>query len=227
MAKKPDIPKRLAARIRGAQEKVRQARFAIKTDEFNGRQIRRRLDEFNSDPQSFVSRHYGSNGVDSYPVQTNISRATSRMEYIDSKRDQRVVDLAEAEANLELVEATVLAQVSRMKPTAGRIPWPRKLPSFANYRDEVTHELEQCRLKHECYLRDIEAEFQAEIRALDEQREKDDEAAMAEWATARAAMSPEQLARDDASTRLILDGLRSGAFTALDIINHLKSRSGR
>lgn len=169
MAKKPEIPKRLAARIRAAQQKVRQARLAIKADEFNGRQIRSRLDSFDRDPDAFASRHYGRHGVDSYPVQTNISRNRERMCYIDSKRTQRVVDLAQAEANLEAVETAVLAEVSLMRPTAGRVPWPRKLPTFANYQEEVTRELEQLRVEHGSYLKRIEANYQAELRALDEE----------------------------------------------------------
>lgn len=149
------------------------------------------------------------------------------MDYIDRKREQRVIDLAEAEANLELVEAAVLAEVSQMRPTAGRVPWPRKLPSFANYQDEVARELEQCRLEHERYLREVEADYQAEMRALEEEQERDGAAFLAEVRAERAATTPEQLAKDKAATKFILDGLQSGAFTALDIINHLRERSSR
>lgn len=225
MRKRPELPKRLAARIRGAQEKVRVARLAIKGDEFNGRQIRSRLDEFDTDPDGFASRHYGRNGVDSYPVQTNICRARERMDYIDSRRDRRVVDLAEAESNLELVEAAVLSEVSRMKPTAGRVPWPRRLPSFANYKDEVARELEQCRREHERYLQEVEADYQAEMRAIEMQRDREDVAYLAEVRARRAAMTPEQLERDKAASKFITEGLRSGAFTALDIINHLRANT--
>lgn len=225
MARKPEIPKRLAARIRGAQEKVRQARIAIKADEFNGRQTRSRLDEFESDPHGFASRHYGRNGADSYPVQTHIARARERMDYIESKREKRVLDLAQAEANLELVEAAVLSEVSRMKPTSGRVPWPRKLPSFANYREEVSRELAQCRREHERYLRDVEADYRAELRALDEARDREDAVYLEEARARRATMTPAQLERDAAASKFIIEGLQSGAFTALDIINHLRAKS--
>jgi hypothetical protein len=225
MRKKPELPKRLAARIRGAQEKVRAARIAIKADEFNGRQISSRLDEYDSDPHGFASRHYGRNGVDSYPVQTNISRARERMDYIECRRERRVMDLAEAEANLELVEAAVLSEVLRMKPTSGRVPWPRRLPSFANYMDEVTRELEQCRREHDRYLHEVEADHQAELRAIDMQRDREDAAYLAEVKARRAAMTPAQLERDKAAFKFITEGLRSGAFTALDIINHLRAKT--
>lgn len=224
MAKKPEIPKRLAARIRNAQEHVRQARLAIKADEFNGRQIRSRLDSFDRDPEAFASRHYGRHGVDSYPVQTNISRNREHLNYIDGKREQRISILAEAEANLELVEATVLAEVSRMRPTAGRVPWPRKLPNFDDYKEEVTRELQQLRVVHERYLEQIEKDYQAELRALDADRERADAMQLADLRAQRATMTPQQIEKERAATQFVVDGLRSGAFTALDIINYLRSK---
>ncbi|MFX4087073.1 hypothetical protein ACKU27_18440 [Sphingobium yanoikuyae] len=224
MAKKPEIPKRLAARIRGAQEKVRQARLAIKADEFNGRQISSRLDEYDSDPHGFASRHYGRNGFDSYPVQTNISHNRERIGYIESRREQRITDLAEAEANLERVEAEVLAEVRSMRPTSGRVPWPRRLPSFANYKEEVTRELAQLREEHIRYLEDVQAQYEREVAEIEADAERDRAAFALERQIALSRMTPEERARDTAATKAITDGLKSGKFTVMDIIDHLKAQ---
>lgn len=112
-----------------------------------------------------------------------------------------------------------------MKPAAGRVPWPRKLPSFANYKEEVTRELEQLRVEHERYLEQVEADYQAELSALDEERDQEDAIQLAELRARRATMTPEQIGKEKAAAQLIVDGLKSGAFTALDIINHLRSKS--
>jgi hypothetical protein len=50
----------------------------------------------------------------------------------DSRREQQIVDIAQAERNLEVVETATLAGASRRRSIAGRVHLPRKLPSIGN-----------------------------------------------------------------------------------------------
>ena len=155
--RRPPIPKRLAARIRGAQERVRQKRLSIVAAEYNYGNSERRVATFEADPNRFAERHYRGHAVDSYPVQTTIARERERIEYHERRHDERVRELAVLELELERVEDEVLRAVARMRPSRGRIPWPPPLPPFGKFREQ----------------------FEAEIRREDErwriQREKEDE----------------------------------------------------
>lgn len=145
--KRPLIPKRLAARVRGAQRRVTEARWSVLAGDLNEQQSERRLADFYSDPSGFARRYYGSHGVDSYPVQTTISREHERLDYNQRRKEARLAELAEAEVNLAEVEAAVLGEVAVMRPSKGRVQWPRSLPSFEQYREHML--AEQLRLDQE------------------------------------------------------------------------------
>lgn len=224
--KRPDIPKRLAARIRGAQEKVRQARLAIVMGEHNMVQSRRRLDEFDSDPEAFAARYYRGHGVDSYPVQTTISRERERLSYYERRIPQRIAELVELELGVERVEEEVLAEVAAMRPTKGRVPWPRRLPTFKHFRAQFEAEEERQRLQwEEQRARDreeferLEAEEEAKAAA---RYEREMQEAEAQIAKAYAAMTPEQRAEAREKNARIVEALKAGEITMQDILSALK-----
>src|SRR5690606_28996474 len=111
MAARPDIPKRLAARIRGAQERVRQKRLSIVGAEYNYANSTKRLAEFECDPHGFAERYYRGHDVDSYPVQTTIARERERIEYHQRRCEERIRELAELESGLMRVEEQVMVEV--------------------------------------------------------------------------------------------------------------------
>jgi hypothetical protein len=131
----PQVPKRLASKIRLAQRRVETARIAIVADEQRIDQDAERIAEYERSPTLFAEKHYRGMSVDSYPVQTNISRCRRDLEYRVSKRDARWIELEEAEKALKRVELEVLQELARMRAnTPGRVPWPPKLPSFSDFR---------------------------------------------------------------------------------------------
>lgn len=142
---KPDLPKRLASRIRGAQRAVEKARFEIWIDGDGLAQKLARIAEFEGNPVGFAERHYRGNGPDSYPVQTNIERARESVQRKINRQAPQAAALRAADGRLVAVEAEVLAEVTAMKPSPGRVPWPKPLKSieraFAQYqRDEARDE---------------------------------------------------------------------------------------
>lgn len=224
MTYRPEIPKKLAAKIRGAQEKVRQARLAIESDAFNNGQSRRRVADYEADPVAFAALNYGKNTPDSYPVQTNIARMRENIERYDSRRSLNENDLIIADSELTVVEADVLVEVVTMGPSGGRIPWPEPLPSFESCMEVVAVELAAQVGSRERALAELEAEYDEEMRALDHQNTAEDAEYLAELAAARAKMTPEEREREKAQVKLIKEGLDSGQLTAAQLIEWIESK---
>ena len=127
---RPDIPKKLAARVRSAQKRVTDLRDSLIHNQKRRLQAQAELDDFHRDPEAYAADRYGNHGVDSYPVQTRTSRLADDVAYRSSRISEIERDLPDAEAALVAVEADVLAEVLAMRPSTGRVPWPKPLPSF-------------------------------------------------------------------------------------------------
>ena len=127
MAERPDVPKRLAARLRGAYAKVTDARSGVRHYKKRIAQDGKRIAEYDADPQGFADRYYRGKSWDSYPPQTNITRTREGLEY----RQRRLIECQEAERdaieNMHRVEAEVLEEVRNMRLSSGRVPWPSVL----------------------------------------------------------------------------------------------------
>jgi len=223
--KRPDIPKRLAARIRGAQERVRQKRLSIAYSEKNYEQSSRRVAEFEADPDGFSARYYGRHDRNSYPVQTNIATNRERNAYHERRRDERVAELAELEAQLMRLEAEVLVEVTRMRATPGRVPWPRRLPPMKQFRIELEEQMrredELWRIERavddalfEALVAEEEAAAAAESERQDEQLRRD-----------LAAMSPAEYAAHRAWADYFTNGLKSGSLTMADVLTILRGKT--
>jgi hypothetical protein len=211
---RPDIPKRLAARIRGAQERVRQKRISIVASEHNNRQSRTRVEAFECDPEAFAARYYRGHGVDSYPVQTTIARERERLEYHARRHDERISELAELEVALGATEAAVLSAVAAMRPSNGRISWPKPLAPFPAFRREF--EAEMARL----------AERLAKADAQRARKWAEEDRRHAEREAQRDQEFQENFAKlsecDQGFLSHIRDGIAAGEFSIFDVFSVLQ-----
>jgi hypothetical protein len=67
---KPDIPKKLAARVRIGQARVTDLRDSLIHNHKRRLQAQAEFVVFHRDPKAYTADRYGNHGVDSYPVQT-------------------------------------------------------------------------------------------------------------------------------------------------------------
>lgn len=223
MAKRPNLPKRLGARIRGAQERVRQKRLSIVGAEYNYSNSTIRVAEFEADSEGFAARYYGQNGVDSYPVQTTISRERERIAYHERRRDERIRELAGLESELMRVEEQVLVEVTQMRTTPGRMPWPRSLPVFNKFREQFEAEMKREDERWRIQRATDDAEFER-LMAVDEARiEARSEREYHRLRREINAMSPAEYAHFRACADYITEGLRFGSLTMSDVLTRLQS----
>lgn len=223
MHNRPVLPKRLASKIRAAQQRVESARLSIVHGEDHIREVRAELQEFSRDPRGYAARRYPGHGVDSYPVCTRIERKRSELDYNLRRTPERHAELASAEKALADVETEVLATVQRMKrQTKGRVPWPSPLPPFSHYREEFDAEMRQMRkqAKAEAAVRaaEIEREYQSEMDRHKAEHEAEVEKFRAEFATWSTA---EQQAYREA-VKKITAALRSGDLTFPEILSAIR-----
>lgn len=129
--KRPNIPKRLASRIRAAQSKVSAERERIRHAERRQAQDRAEIAEYERDPAGYARRRYGPmHGVDSYPCTTRLQRLRDAVDQSVARRALRAHDLDEAERRLRQIEDEIAGEVANMRPSPGRIPWPKPLSRF-------------------------------------------------------------------------------------------------
>ncbi|WP_088310905.1 hypothetical protein [Novosphingobium sp. B 225] len=223
MAKRTDLPKRLAARIRAAQERVRQKRLGIVYAEKNYEQSRARVDAYEEDPIAFAARFYQNHEWDSYPVQANLATNRERNECHERRREERIKELAELESALMRTEELVLAEVTRMRPTTGRVPWPRSLPAFTKFRAQLEMEMRREDERWRAERARDDAEFERMIAheesALEELQELGDKELLRDL----AAMSPSEYANYRAWADYFVLSLRSGSLGMQDILSQVRS----
>lgn len=168
---KPDLPKRLAARIRGAQAKVESARGWIEATEFNAVQHQARWEEYARDPKAFARKYYHPHDVDSYPVVTTIARLREKLDSLPRKRERNRIELEEADAHLALVEGEVLREVQQMRNATGRVPWPPPLEPFDSFYaraiSDAIEERETASERREAYLAEVDRQYNEEMAALE------------------------------------------------------------
>lgn len=183
------------------------------------------VDEFDADPAAFAARHYRGHDVLSYPVQTTIERAREKLEYYERKDGAKEAFLDEACANLIAVEKEVLQEVAAMRATAGRVPWPRDLPSFKAYRKEeaaqARRDEEQSRREHERW----EAEEAVRERAHEAQMAIEEELEVAEYRRQFALLPPEVQAEEKRKSDWLLEKMRSHEINPLDVVLGLMKQS--
>ena len=226
MTARPGLSKQLAARIRKAQRSVIDLRLRIVADTKRLNQDRARTAEYEADPTAFASRYYGNNGADSYPVQTNIERCRENIEYRERRLPELIGELAAAEQALAVVEDAVLSERIAIGPRArGSEPWPEPLPNFEKFRLRLEAEWRQNELEWERER----VSAQLEQAKLDEEEDQllaakhavEDEAALVEYRSQLAKMSPEERAREVAASAALKEALARGTITFDDVLAHL------
>lgn len=175
---KPNLPKRLAAKIVAAQNAVTAARRHLHYSAERLARDQYELVEFEHDPVAYAAQHYRGMPVESYPVQEHIRRCRADVAHRTPRQSLHQASLAAAEAALVEVERSVLDELQRMRPdTPGRVAWPDPLPSLeeaqAQWRwddAKATQELAE-QERHEAVLEEADrllsesAEFHEEVNA--------------------------------------------------------------
>lgn len=223
---RPDLPKRLASRIRAAQGKVEQERHSVIGTERTIKDEQARVDEFEADPEAFARKYYRGHSVDSYPVTTTMARTRERLDYNIRRQPVRIERLAEAERNLATVEEEVLREVQAMRPSAGRVPWPAPLKPMKRFREALAEEHrrweEQDRREREAYA--IKEAAEDERGRIERERQNDLE--IAEYHRRFALLSPEEQARQREASQRIIDLVESGKILKSDLFSAVMKRYG-
>ncbi|MGD9615685.1 MAG: hypothetical protein AB7H90_10100 [Alphaproteobacteria bacterium] len=229
MKLRPDIPKRLAATIRRVQEKITSDRQAILIYEKRIDQHKSRIAEYESDPREFATKYYSGHGVESYPVQTNISRNHSGIEYRQSQLVLHKENLRNAEAELEQVTARMLAEVANMRPSRGRVPWPKPLPTFERFRADTLKRWEREERAHEVRYARERAKYQRweeyEDARLAKKYERESQQAAKEISEWLAQKSPEERQAIKDASEEFLESLKTGRITFAQVLEYLQNRS--
>ncbi len=226
---KPALPKRLESKVRNALAKVQSVRDSIVHGEIKLREEQAVVDEFESDPVAFAARKYPRHDVDSYPVQTHISRKRESIEYQLMRKPERWIELEEAEVNLARIEAEVLAEVASLRPSAGRLSYPSSLPPFEVQRQVTISEHQAFRIQekadHAVYLAELERESQEEDAELQRQSDLEDEQYREERRLRLASMTEDERQVLFAQEARFSELLRSGKVTVHDVIAHLNKKN--
>jgi hypothetical protein len=214
---RPDIPKKLAARVRGAQVRVTDLRDSLIHNHKRRLQAQAELNVFHCDPEAYAADRYGNHGVDSYPVQTRTSRLADNVGYRSSRISEIERDLPDAEAALVAVEADVLAEVLGMRPSTGRVPWPKPLPSFtgriARGLEAQQRDIDAAPARVAAYRARLKAEYDSEMAELDRQTQREDEAEQRRF----ASLSPAQQEAERAEIRTFLKVVEERGLSAGDL----------
>lgn len=225
---KPELPKRLESKVRNALAKVQTLRESIIHNEIRLSEDSAVVAEFDADPVAFAAKKYPRHTVDSYPVQTHISRKREDVLYRTKRIPERWIELADAEANLATVEAEVLAEVAGMRPSSGRLPYPSPLPTFEVQREAKISEHQalviQAKADHVLYLAEIERESQEEDAELQRQSDIQDEQFREERRLELASMTEEERQVLFAQEARFNELLRSGKVTFLDVLAYLNKK---
>ncbi len=227
MSPRPPLPKKLAARIRGAQAKVIDARGWIEATEFNAVQDEARWTEFARNPEAFARKYYAGHAVDSYPVQTNTSRIREKLAKLPARRDRNRRELEEAEVLLARVEVEVMEEVRRMRPTSGRVDWPAPLEPYDQFFKRALAQAYEERntsdARREAYLAEVQKEYDEEIAALDIQRQ----AELDELSEDMKSWTPAERAKFREVMGAIAEGLRTRTLSPSEIRNFTNGKVKR
>lgn len=129
-SRKPEIPKRLAGKIRNAQSKIRMLRDNLVHTHQMLFLAESELLEFRSNPETYAADRYPGLTVDSYPIVTRTSRLAEAVMRRKARIELFENELLGLEVQLSTIEAEVLDIVKTMRDSKGRVPWPKVLPSF-------------------------------------------------------------------------------------------------
>jgi hypothetical protein len=222
----PDLPKRLASKIRAVHARLLSARYDIISYELRIAQERTRISEFEKDPVLFAKKYYRNHAVDSYPVQTNISRARENLEYRERRFPEKQKCQGDAERELIDVTEIVIAEVNALRPSSGRVPWPKRVPGLDELRKAQSKEMREVEREDEKErLRQV-AEDEENEREWTVQQKLEDDISLKEWKETLNEMTSEERRKEDKLSAQLKADLLS-ATTSLDqVFDCLMSSAG-
>lgn len=123
---KPDVPKKIAAKLRAIYRKVFAARDKISYVEARSRNVLQELEEYENDPYSYAELHYPTApDPTAYPTITRTQRLREWLDDKAPKIPRYHEELLVAEEQMTAIEESVLQELQRLRPnTSGREPWP-------------------------------------------------------------------------------------------------------
>jgi len=187
--------------------------------EHNLRRSLERVAEFEREPEAFAARYYRGNSAGSYPAQTTIAREREQIEYFEDRRPKRLRELAKLDRELQRVEKEVIEEVTHMRPSKGRVPWPPALPAFAAFNE--TFDADERR-------RDLADA--AERERFFEAREEDDRRRITKKIRGKAeidALIAGLPGREQAYLNAIRNSINEGEFTFIDFVGALQAKTDR
>lgn len=119
----PLIPKALAAKIIRAQEAVKDKRRTIAYKEREQDRLK--------DEEAALYVKLLSGDLDDHVYGLKMDSIRRKQDRENERRPQRYTELDGLEVELAALEVVVLRKVSTMRPTEGRVKWPRQLQPFA------------------------------------------------------------------------------------------------
>lgn len=137
MRSRPQIPKKLAARLRSVYVKLAQSRTCIAHVEAEIIDALMHLQVYEESPELFARMYYPSvrDGVESYPVQTNTERTRGKLEHFQRRMPAYLQEVADAEAAARKADQQVLDELAAIKrDTPGRVAWPKSPQSLDELR---------------------------------------------------------------------------------------------
>ena len=133
---RPEIPKRLAARLRRVYRKLSSERSYLAHCEQEVVDAMMHLQVYENDPDLFAAMYYPGvpEGAASYPVQTNIERTREKLSYRRERLPVYGARVEEAEMEAAEAEREVQQELARLRPSTGREPWPREPAPLEKHR---------------------------------------------------------------------------------------------
>lgn len=215
----PDVPKRLASRLRASYARVYSARDDIAYKEAKSRDNRLELDEYDTDPSQYAALRYPRDAdPGAYPTFTRTSRLQDSLDRRESQMSQYHEALLIAEADMARTEAEALAELQRMRSvTPGREPWPARPAALSDLRKRWEREFSSNRKKYAKALRDGKTKRERDAARREEEHRK----FLAEMAetirTDASMMSPGKAAAYLSMMEVLQEKMSSGDFGASDI----------
>jgi len=177
-----------------------------------------RIAEHDLDPEAFAALYYPycEGGRHSYPVLTTMERERERASRKRSRLTEYPQRLASLERELAQVEKEVRAEVARMRPSPGRVPWPKPLPALEGSRARFNKEFDdEVRRDEEQYQRQLARDALADAREDARQAEREqmqDERYAEQERRRRDRLSPEARDAEDLAMAEVRRKLASGEF---------------
>lgn len=170
----PDVPKKLAGRLRGVYLRVSRARSDIAHREAKNRDQQLALDEYEANPADYTALHSPRYpDPTDYPTVTRTDRLCDELDRAAARLEGYKQALPAAEADMVRAEAEVLAELQRLgRVTPGREPWPVRPATLPEMIKMWEREFASLRKKNAKDRREMAAKRERDAARREEERQK-------------------------------------------------------